>query len=146
LDRPKTIVSRILLVDGVILILLAFVHLLSTPLINKWLARELTRDVLTTVSPVFLLNHVVIGILLIPFGVSTLYSAAGIRAGQPWAKGIALTNSLAVVVSPLLVRYLMGPGYYSSTPFLVAAILIACIGVSMFIPLVWLQTWKYNSH
>ena len=121
------------------MIILAFIHLLATPLINRWLARELTVDVLTRVSPAFLLDHIVVGILLIPFGVSTLYSAAGVRAGQPWARAIGITNAVAVLTMPFLVAFLMGPEYFSATPFFVAAILITFIGVSMFIPLIWLQ-------
>ncbi|MBI1807920.1 MAG: hypothetical protein HYR76_12820 [Ignavibacteria bacterium] len=132
-------IARVLLIDGVLMIVLAFIHLFSTPLISKWLAHELTKETMTTVSPPFLLNHIVVGILLIPFGVSTLYSAAGVRTGQPWARGIAITNSVAVLFLPLLVGILMGPEYYRSTPFLVAAILITVIGVSMLIPLIWLS-------
>ena len=142
----RLVVSRILLVDGVLLVILGFLHLLATPLINKWLARELTKEVLTAVSPPFLLNHLVVGVLLIPFGVSTLYSAAGVRAGQLWARGIAMTNSLAVLVMPLLVVILLGKEYFSSAPFLAAAILITCIGVSMFLPLLWLQAGKIKSY
>ena len=136
----RTIVSAILLLDGILMILLAFVHLLATPLIEKWLSRELTVDVLTKVSPAFLLDHIVVGILLIPFGISTLYSAAGIRAGQPWARVVATTNAIVVLILPLLIVVLMGPGYFSATPFLMAAILITIIGVSMFIPLIWLRS------
>ncbi len=143
-DRRKT-VSRILLVDGVLLIVLAFIHLLSTPLISKWLARELTKETLTNISPPFLLNHIVIGVLLIPFGVSTLYSAAGVRSGQAWARGIALTNSVAVLIMPLLVATVMGPDYFSATPFMLAAILISIIGVSMVVPLIWLETRRSRS-
>lgn len=137
MDR-RYLVSRILLLDGILLIVLAFLHLFSTPLISRWLQRQLTQEVLASVSPAFLLNHIVAGILLIPFGISTLYSAAGVRAGQSWARGIAMTNALAVLAFPLLIVYLVGPQYFSSTPFMIAAILVTFIGVSMFIPLIWL--------
>ncbi len=141
----RLVVSRILLVDGVLLVLLAFLHLLSTPIIQKWLARDLTSRVLTSFSPLFLLNHIAIGILLIPFGVSTLYSAAGVRAGHPWARGIAMTNALAILVMPLVVGYMMGIQYYNTPLFLGAAVIITLIGISMFVPLVWLQVRRRNS-
>ncbi len=132
------LVSKILLIDGILLIVLAFIHLFATPLIDKWLAHQLTAQVLENVSPAFLLNHIVVGILLIPFGVSTLYSSIGVRAGQGWARGIALTNALAVMSMPLLVVILMGPQYFEAPVFLVAAILITVIGLSMILPLIWL--------
>ena len=130
--------AGIILVDGVLLVVLAFVHLLATPLIHKWLSRELTAQTLFTVSPAFLLDHVVVGILLIPFGVSTLYSAAGVRLGQSWARGIAATNAFAVMILPFLVLLILGGRGFNSPLFLGAGILITLIGLSMLIPLIWL--------
>jgi hypothetical protein len=139
MDPKHTRVSLLLLVDGIVLLILAFIHLLSTPIISKGLARELTIDVLQQADPPFLLNHLMIGILLIPFGVSTLYIAAGVRTGQPFARWIAMINALGVLILPSIVGLLGGPQYYNTTPFLLAAILITIIGVSMFIPLIWLN-------
>jgi len=137
-------VSRVLLVNGMLLLILAFIHLFSTPLITKWLARELTPETLKSISPPFLLNHMVVGVLLIPFGISTMYSAAGVRAGHTWARGIATTNALAVLVLPLLVITLMGSEYFSSKPFLAAAVLVTVIGLSMLLMLIWLVSKSKN--
>ncbi len=131
-------VSKILLIDGILMILVAFVHLFSTPLIAKWLTRELTPETLASISPAFLLNHIIVGILLIPFGVSTLYSAIGVRAGQAWARGIAMTNAISVLIMPLLIVWLMGTQYFSAPIFLFAAIVMTVVGVTMVLPLIWL--------
>jgi len=133
-------VSNILLIDGILLIVLAFIHLFATPLINKWLALQLTAQSLENLSPPFLLNHIVVGILLIPFGVSTLYSSIGVRSGHGWARGIALTNAVAVMTLPLMVVIFMGPKYFEAPLFLAASILVTVIGLSMILPLLWL--WK----
>ena len=141
------LVSNILLFDGVLLIVLAFLHLFATPLISKWLSRELTPQTLENISPPFLLNHIVVGILLIPFGVSTLYSAIGVRGGQGLARGIAITNALAVLVFPLLIAWLMGKQYFTAPLFLVATILITIIGITMLLPLIWLgKNSTVNDH
>ncbi len=131
-------ISKVLLIDGVLLIVLAFVHLFATPLVREWLSRHLTNDVLEDISPPFLFNHIVVGILLIPFGVSTLFSAVGVRGGQGWARGIALTNAVAVLLLPLIVVVVMGAGYFSAPVFFIGAILVTCIGLSMVIPIIWL--------
>ncbi|MBI4547249.1 MAG: hypothetical protein HY707_04660 [Ignavibacteriae bacterium] len=143
--NKNTIVSRVLLVDGILLLILAFIHLFSTPLISKWLSRELTAESLSNISPPFLLNHLVVGVLLIPFGISTMYSASGVRAGHPWARGIAITNALAVLILPLIVVVLMGPEYFNSKPFLAATVLITVIGLSMFLTLIWLAGKSKNT-
>ena len=145
----RYLVSKILLVDGVLLIVVAFIHLFATPIISKWLSRELTAAPLENISAPFLLNHIVVGILLIPFGVSTLYSAIGIRGGQGWARGIAITNAIVVLIFPLLIAWLMGTQYFTAPLFLVATILITLIGLSMVLPLIWLgrdSTFDNHSH
>ena len=133
-------VARMLLIDGILLIILAFFHLLATPLIHKWFIRELTSEALMNVSAPFLTDHIIVGVLLIPFAVSTLYSASGVRTGQSWARGIALTNALAITLMPFIVLLIMGPRYFGSLPFIVAAASITLIGLTMFIPLLWLDT------
>jgi len=136
----RAVVARILLVDGVLLILLAAAHLLATPVIQTWLHRELTPERLREASAPFFLDHVVVGLLLIPFGVSTLYSAVGVRAGQGWARSVAITNAFSVMVMPLLVILVMGTEYFSSITSVIAAAAITSIGLSMFLPLLWLRS------
>ncbi len=140
------VVSRLLLVDGVLLIVLAFVHLLETPIISTWLSGELTAETLAHVSPLFLYNHIVIGILLIPVGVSTLYIAAGIRIGQPFARIIALINAVTVMFLPLITIFIAGTTPFSELPFVIAAAGITIIGISMFIPLLWLGSDNRPHH
>jgi hypothetical protein len=132
------IASRILLIDGVLLILLAFVHLFQTPIIGRWLSGELTAAIFTEISPVILFNHIVLGILLIPVGVSTLYIAAGVRAGQALARIVALINAVTVMILPLVAMFIAGTTDFNSLPFVLAGAAITVIGISMFIPLIWL--------
>jgi len=143
LIEKRVIVSRILLVDGILLIVVALIHLVSTFPLKQWLARELTPEILSTIPRPFLFNHPVVSVLLIPFGISTLYSAAGVRAGQRLARVIAMTNALAVLVLPLLLVALMGTQHLDAKPFLIASVLITFIGFSMIIPLFWL--WNDSS-
>ena len=137
MNRPY-LVSKILLIDGVLLIVIAFVLLFATPLIREWMARDLTPQSLSKISPPVYLNHIAAGILLIPFGVSTLYSAIGVRSGQTFARVIALLNAVMVMILPLIVAVLMGRQYFTEPIFLVATVSICVVGVSMVIPLIWL--------
>jgi hypothetical protein len=139
MNPRNVIVSRLLLFDGVLLIVLAFVHLFSTPIIRRWLAGELTGETLTQVSPMFLYNHIVLGILLIPVGVSTLYIAAGIREGQSLARVVAIINAITVMFLPFLAIFIAGTSSFNSLPFVIAGAGITIIGVTMFIPLLWLR-------
>jgi hypothetical protein len=135
--RHRT-VSLVMLVDGVLLIVLGFLHLVATPLVRLSLAGELTVGTFSGQSAPSLFNHIFIGVLLIPFGLSTLYSAAGVRAGQRWARGIAIVNALGVLAVPFVVAAVGGIENFSSPVSMMAAVLITVIGLSMFLPLLWL--------
>jgi hypothetical protein len=136
--KKRHLVANILLGDGVLLIILGFLHFLSTPVVHDWLERQLTIQTLRSIPMQFFLNHITIGMLLIPFGVSTLYSAAGIRVGHRWARAIALTNGLAVLLIPLFVLLIMGTQYFDTPFFFYACVATTAIGLSMLLPLIWL--------
>ena len=135
--NKHNIIARILLVDGTLLLIVAFIHILTTPIVGKWFAQDVTIETLSHLAPSALVNQLV-GILLIPFGISTLYCAMGVRAGQHFTRIIAMINAVAVIIIPLLILILMGPQYLNSTLILIADIIMAIIGVSMFIFLLWL--------
>ena len=131
------IASRVLLIDGALLCVVALIHLFDTPLVGMWLNSQLSGEALRSLSPDILLSQF-IGIIIIPFGVSTMYSASGVRSGHHWARRIALTNAVAVIIIPLLLFYLGGSKYAVSNYLLPADIVMAVIGVSMFVILLWL--------
>ena len=92
MDR-RSIVSRIISVTGFLLLIVAAIHLAVTPTLKRViLDRVLTAEELRIVAPPFLLNHIVMGILLIPIGFITIYCASGIRAGERWAWVISLAQ------------------------------------------------------
>ena len=137
--RKRTISARILRVQGILLLVVAAIHLAATPLLRVTLVRQLTAEDFQFVWPPFLLSFVVLGILLIPIGVSTLFCAAGVEAGEPWSWRFGITNALAILSLPFVLAFTMERRYFSAVPFLVAAILISLVGVSMCWPLWWVR-------
>jgi hypothetical protein len=139
--KRRLLVSRILLIDGVLLIAAAFIHLFSTSPIQLWLSRSLSPESLSGVSLTLVLNHLSVGILLIPFGMSTMYTAAGVRAGHKWAVITALANGFGVLALPLLPLFLTGPEYFfSEITFLIASLLNTVVGVSIILAIIWMMS------
>ncbi len=134
--NKQNYVSRILLIDGILIIIIAFIHLFTTPIITKWFAQDVSVETLSQFAISSMVNQLV-GILLVPFGLSTLYCAMGVRVGQHFARMIAMINAFAIIIIPLLILILMGPQYMNSTLILIVDVLMALIGVSMFILLLW---------
>jgi len=131
--------SRIMRVEGILLLLVAGIHLAVIPTLRSVLVRILSPGDFRFVWPPFLLNHAVVGILLIPLGLSTLYCASGIRRGERWTWRVGMTNAITILSLPVVLVAVMERHYFSALPFLIATILITLVGLSMIWPLVWVR-------
>lgn len=133
----RSVVARILMLDGILLIVVAVLYFLLTDRAIKWLAYKLTPEQYSEVSPQFVVNHIAVGILLIPLALSTFYCAWGVRKGQHWSRVVSVINGLSILSLPAVLSWFMGVQYYGSILFLLATVLIIVIGITMLIPLVW---------
>jgi len=138
-ERKLLIASRILTVEGTLLLVVATIHMLVIPSLRGVFVRVLSPGAFRFVWPPFLLNHAVVGILLVPLGLSTLFCAAGIRDGQRWSWRVGITNALTILSLPIALVLIMERHYFSALPFLLATILITVVGVSMIWPLFWVR-------
>lgn len=137
--RKRTISAGILRLQGIVILVVAAIHLAATPLLRAALLRALSAADFQFVWPPFLLSFVVMGILLVPIGISTLFCAAGVKAGQEWAWRFGITNALAVLSLPFVLAIIMDRRYFTAVPFLAASILISLVGLSMCWPLWWVR-------
>jgi hypothetical protein len=137
--HKRNISAGILRVQGILILTVAAIHFAVTPLLRATLVRELSANDFQFVWPPFLLSFVVMGILLVPVGVSTLFCASGVRAGQRWSWRFGITNALAVLSLPFVLAIVMDRRYFTAVPFLIAAILISLVGLSMYWPLWWVR-------
>jgi hypothetical protein len=132
------IVARTVSVTGVLLLIVAAIHLAVTPALKEAiLDRVLTPRQLPIVLPPFLLNHLVVGILLIPIGFITIYSASALRAGKHWAWIVNFANALTILSLPIVLALVMPAGHFQALPFLIAASLITIVGITMTTALLW---------
>jgi hypothetical protein len=138
--HKRTISARILQVQGFLILVVAAIHFAVTPLLRATLVHELSAADFQFVWPPFLLSFVVMGILLVPVGVSTLFCASGVMAGQRWSWRFGITNALAVLSLPFVLALVMDKSYFTAIPFLVASILISLVGLSMCWPLWWVRS------
>ena len=135
------IVARTVSVTGVLLLVVAAIHLAVTPILKKEiLDRTLTPEQLSIVQPPFLLNHLVVGILLIPIGFITIYSAPALRAGERWAWIVNFSNGLTILSLPIVLAIVMPLSDFQALPFLIAAGLITIVGITMTAALLWIRS------
>jgi len=122
---------------GVLLFALGVFHLIATPHIPL-LLRGSPRAVYQQAVGPTLLNHVLVGLLLLPLGYTTWLAGAAAECGEMWAKHVLVLNTLVVFTMPILVAVFMRrPEYYRAPLFLAGVGLVAVIallmGVAIFI-------------
>jgi hypothetical protein len=133
------ICGRLLVVEGAVLLVVAAIHLAVIPVLKAVLARQLTAVQMAQVWPPFLLNHAVVGVLLIPLGVSTIYAGLYVAEHQRWAYMIALLNAATVMALPVVLFLAMDLRQFQAVPFLIAVSLVCAAAISMIWPLLWVR-------
>jgi len=110
---------------------LGILHLAVTPFISQLIADNVTEAVAVRLTPPMLLNHVAVGILLLPLGFMTFYAAPSAVAGEKWA--VIITRVLAVTIAalPVVLFMLMGTRYFGAIPFIVATAIVCIAALAL---------------
>ena len=134
MDR-SALAARILRTDGVLLLVVALIHLAATPFALRFVSSQSTPEAFVQIGPPFLLSFIVVGILLVPIGLSTVYCADSFRRGERWARAICGFNAFGIFLLPVALVMTMPARYFRAILFLVAAILVWIVAISMTLPL-----------
>jgi len=123
--------TRYLQVVGALLIALGLVHLVATPHILELLLGSSPSVYERAVGPT-LLNHVLVGVLLLPLGFSTWLAAMASECGEQWAKWVLIAKSIAVLALPLsTIAFMRRREYYTAPLFLTAVVFVFVISLMM---------------
>ena len=127
----------ILRAGGVLLLLLGGLHLAVTPHIASFIEGAATPEAARWLIPPMLLNHVIVGILLLPLGGLTLYAAPWAGAGAPWARMTTRATAVTVATFPPTIFLLMGSRYFAAVPFRVAVGIACAAAVVLLLAAFW---------
>jgi hypothetical protein len=123
--------GRLLRASGVLLALLGIVHLLATPHISSLIRHSTSADKANLLIPPMLLNHVLVGVLLLPLGYLTLYAAPHSAAGVAWAQVVVRTTAVTVASLPVTLLALMGVRYFDAPLFVLGAALVVAAAITL---------------
>jgi hypothetical protein len=135
----NALAARILKIDGILLLIVAVIHFAATPFALRFVSSQSSPEAYEQIEPPFLLSFIVVGVLLLPVGLSTVYCADSIRRGQRWARTICCFNALGVLLLPLSLILIMPARYLRAILFVIAATLVWIVAISMAAPLVLMQ-------
>ena len=133
---PKRSLVRLRLLRGagVLLVTLGIVHLLATPHIATLVEQSASSAAARWLTPPMLLNHILVGVLLIPLGYLTIYAAPHAVSGASWAQVVVRTIALSVATLPVALFALMGTRYYFAAPlFVLGAALTVIVAVTLLV-------------
>ena len=134
---PSRLRLVILMLSGVLLVALGVLHLAVTPHIARLLQRGASAGEAEWLTPPMLLNHVVVGILLLPLGALTAYAAPHAAHGVRWALVVSRVTAVTVATLPATVFALMGTRYFGAMPFLIATGIACAVSVTLLIAAFW---------
>jgi len=123
--------TRILRASGVLLILLGIVHLVATPHIASLIRHSCSPEAAEVLVPPMLLNHVLVGVLLLPLGWLMLYAAPHSAARVAWAQVVVRTTAVTVATLPVTLLALMGFRYFDAPLFVLGAGLVTAAAVAL---------------
>jgi hypothetical protein len=136
----QNLAARFLRVMGALLVLLGIVHLAATPHIPHLLDGMSTREAYRFARGPTILNHVLVGILLIPLGFTTWLASSRHNVLQSWARQVLIVNAIVFSTTPLsIVAFMRDPAYYEA-PLFVSGVAIVVILSVMMIAAVWLMS------
>jgi hypothetical protein len=122
---------RLLRGSGALLVLLGIVHLVATPHISNLIRHSASTSGADRLIPPMLLNHVLVGVLLLPLGYLTLYAAPHSAARVAWAQVVVRTTALTVAILPVTLLALMGVRYFEAPLFVLGAALVVAAAVTL---------------
>lgn len=127
----QNIAAGLLRAAGVLLIALGLVHLVATPHIPALLHGSPAPVYDRAVGPT-LLDHVLVGILLLPLGYTTWLAAGWQERGKAWARGVLIANTLVMLTLPAsIVAFMRRAEYFTSPLFLIGVGLVVVISLLM---------------
>src|SRR5437660_10950950 len=119
---------RLLRGSGLLLLLLGIVHLVATPHIATLIRDTVSKAAADWLVPPMLLNHILVGVLLLPLGFLTFYAAPH---SDRWAEKIVRTTAVTVATLPLTLLALMGVRYFDAPLFVVGFLLFVAASVTL---------------
>ena len=125
--RVASVSFRIL---GLAVIVLGVLHLYATALIRDHvLARIPDAGLRDFISPGYVLDHVLVGVLLLAIGFLMAWSAQALGNGARWAYVLNLVFSLTLLTLPPLIVAIMAGPEFGSPVFSAASVLATLVAL-----------------
>lgn len=136
--RRAQIVGIVFRIFGALILIVAIAHLYATRLIQDHVLAAIANEKLRAfVAPGYLLDHILVGVFMLPMGFLMIWSGSALEAGQRWAYVVNISFSLAILSTPLLILGIMPAQSVQAPVFMGSAMTMAVIGALSCGVLLW---------
>jgi len=123
--RIRRLAVGVLRIAGILLIALGVIHLAATPHLPHLLDGMRSAENYRLALGPTLLNHVLVGFLLVPLGYSTWLASSDSHLSEGWARQILRVNAVVTLTLPISVAVFMRQPEYYNSPLFVAGVTLA---------------------
>lgn len=129
----------VLRIAGALVFVAGILHLVMTGHLMHWFGPMTTGPHADVARAAMLLNHLVVGVLLLPLGVGLAAIAQPLESRAPWAIVIGVADSMALLALPLvLVIATRGP-MFEAPAFATAALMLTVASVAVTVAVLFLS-------
>ena len=132
----RRLASLFLRASGLLMMLLGLVHLAATPHIPALLDGLAPKARAFAVGPT-VLNHVLVGVLLLPLGFTAFVAAAERHMGEPWARGLLAAYALTLMTLPAAILVFMRQAAFYQSPLFVAGVALTAVTALLVVLAAW---------
>ena len=125
--RIRRLAAGWLRIAGILLIVLGVVHLAATPHLPHLLDGMRSAENYRLALGPTLLNHVLVGLLLLPLGYTTWLASSDSYLSERWARQVLRVNAVVTMTLPVSVAVFMRQPEYYSSPLFVAGVTLAAL-------------------
>jgi hypothetical protein len=130
--------SLFLRASGLLVMLLGLVHLAATPHIPALLDGLSPKARAFAVGPT-VLNHILVGVLLLPLGFTAFVAAAERHRGEAWARSLLAAYALTLLSLPAAILVFMRQAAFYQSPLFVAGVAITAATAVLVVLAVWVR-------
>ena len=116
---------------------LGILHLAVTPIIGHFIRQNTIASEVEWFLPPMMLNHIVVGVLLLPLGLLTYYAASPAIEGDRWALVVVRTSAVSTGLLSATLFLLMGGRYFAAVPFAIASAIVSIASVLLLVSAFW---------
>jgi hypothetical protein len=128
-EAMRNVALFVLWLSGGLIVLAGGLHLLMTTHLMHWFSGSVTGPHASTATAAMLLNHLVVGILLLPLGLSLAFTAVPLARKQSWALAIAVGDAVALASLPVVLLLVTRSAMLESPVFVAAAAMLSIAAV-----------------